>query len=569
MRYFERDITETRTKVNSMFFLHTPQHNTIDFMSALCNSLSECFDHGLIVYDRSNQCCKVNEELCYLTGYTQKELVAINPIKLIQEKESSLFKRGNEPFSTAIKSKADILIPVMVHPKVTKIHQKVIFVLMIQKMSETPLPLTHDFAHQFSNRLSRLSAKLCQTIHKSHKTSLYSALLLLDIDQFKTVNHSKGHAVGNQILCEIYKRIASIINPLHVEYLQGDEFAIILSTTLSTYTEAQGVINALSHTILDAIQEPIYIDHHSFRITASIGIVVFLGKEYTHDKMLQYVDSALYEAKKSGRNTVHFFNPLLQQKIEEQAVMLERLHYAIHHHHMSLFYQKQWAYNPLSDEVYEIGAEALIRWIDPVQGIITPDKFIPLAEESGSIIPLGIWILKEAFMQLKSWQDDPKKCHWQLSINISIKQFETEDFVPMVQELLDTLHCDATKIRFELTESLLINDLKNSLLKIHALTRLGISLSIDDFGTGYSSLSYLKRLPIHELKIDKSFIRDLASDQADVILVQTILGIGKQFGLDVVAEGVETEEQYTILRDMGCHSFQGYFFSKPTDSSLL
>jgi diguanylate cyclase len=552
-----------------MFFLNKQNETTLDFMNALCTVLSECYDHGILVCDASYQKSDVNDELCYLTGYTKTELRQCNPLSLFQEEVSSLFKREDAHISTSIKSKSGILIPVMLYPKRVQIHQKVIFLVMIQKMGQMPLSLADDFSDQFSNRLSHLSSKICQTIHDSHKTSCYSALLLLDIDNFKTVNHSKGHAVGNQVLCEIYKRLSDIMSPLHVSYLQGDEFAIVLSTTLATYAEAEEIITALSYKILETIQEPIYIDHHSFRLTASIGIVVFLGKEYAHDKMVQYVDSALYEAKKSGRNTIHFFNPLLQQKLEEHAVMLERLHYAIYHHQMSLFYQKQWARNPHTNEVYEIGAEALIRWIDPVHGTITPDKFIPLSEESGLIIPLGAWILKEAFKQLKSWQDDPKKCHWQLSINISIKQFEKDDFIPIVQELLQSLQCDATKIRFELTESLLINDLKSSLRKIYALTKLGISFSIDDFGTGYSSLSYLKRLPIHELKIDKSFIRDLASDHADVILVQTILGIAQQFGLDVVAEGVETQEQYKILCDMGCRYFQGYFLSKPTQSSLL
>ncbi|AOO64813.1 putative diguanylate cyclase [Sulfurospirillum halorespirans DSM 13726] len=434
---------------------------------------------------------------------------------------------------------------------------------------EDATSLAYSRQTPFSKRLVSLSKKIDKIIAKSHKTSRYGALLLLDIDDFKTLNHTKGHALGNEVLHQIYQRLSHTVSPLHVNYLQGDEYAITLCTTSSCYDHAKEGMKALAYMILKALQEPFVMAHHSIRLTASMGIVLFLAHEYSHEKMVQYADSALYEAKKSGRNTLHFFSPLLQQKLEEEAVMLERLHHAIHQQQMSLHYQKQWALNPLTQDVHEIGAEALIRWIDPVHGMITPDKFIPLAEKSGSIIPLGEWILKEAFTQLKSWQDDPQKRHWQLSINISIKQFERDDFISMVQELLQSFQCDATKIRFELTESLLINDLKSSLRKIYALTKLGISLSIDDFGTGYSSLAYLKRLPIHELKIDKSFIRDLASDHADVILVQTILGIGKRFGLDVVAEGVETEEQYQRLRDMGCRYFQGYLFSKPTPPSLL
>lgn len=434
---------------------------------------------------------------------------------------------------------------------------------------EDTLSLATQPVTPFSKRLVSLSKKIDRMIAKSHTISRYGALLLLDIDDFKTLNHAKGHAIGNEVLHQAYQRLKDLVSPLHVNYLHGDEYAITLCTTSLYYHEAKEEIETLTGLILKAFQEPFVIANHSIRLTASMGIVLFLAYEYSPERMMQYADSALYEAKKSGRNAVHFFNPLLQQKLEEQAVLLEHLHYAIQHDHMALYYQKQWAYDPIHNQPYVIGAEALIRWNDPLQGLITPDKFIPLAEKSGSIIALGTWILKEAFMQFKSWQNDPQKCHWQLSINISIKQFERDDFIPIVQDLLSSFSCDATKIRFELTESLLINDLKNSLRKIHALTKLGISLSIDDFGTGYSSLAYLKRLPIHELKIDKSFIRDLASDEADVILVQTILGIGKRFGLDVVAEGVETREQYHILCNMGCRYFQGYFFSKPTPASLL
>ena len=551
-----------------MSHLDPSLHAIIESIISTCNLMPEVFRDGIILCDTAKNTIHVSEKVCTFTGYTPEEFITQNPF-LHSSNCSPIFEKETVQYATSIQSKSGQTIPIIIYPKTINLNNHTVFLFILQKQMEWKLPLKSYFLAQFPNRFLFLHEMLKQAIKLSTQNNTYGALLLLDIDNFKIVNHTKGYTLGDYVLIDIAKRISSVVNTLSVEHLNGDEFAIVAHTHAKSYPKAEEEMRILSMQILDAINQPILVENQSFLLSASIGIIPFLGEEYTPEKIIQYADGALHEAKKQGRNSTHFFSPLLQQKREEKAILLERLQYAIQHQHMSIFYQKQWSCHAKNSDVFVIGVEALVRWIDPIHGIITPDKFIPLAEESGCIIPLGGWIIHETLKQLKLWENDAIKSNWQLSINISIKQFERDDFITVVEDLVRKTACNPHKIRFELTEGLLIQDLKNSLRKIHALTKLGISLSIDDFGTGYSSLSYLKRLPIHELKIDQSFISDLITDKADVILVQTILGIGQRFGLDVVAEGVETKEQYEMLCEMGCTCFQGYYFSKPSEHSSL
>jgi EAL domain-containing protein (putative c-di-GMP-specific phosphodiesterase class I) len=294
---------------------------------------------------------------------------------------------------------------------------------------------------------------------------------------------------------------------------------------------------------------------------------LFVDDEHSIDDLMKYADSAMYNAKANGRNTFNFFDPKLQQMIERKAFLIERLRKAVEHHSMMLYYQPQIIL--VNGFLQFVGVEALIRWNDPKDGMISPGKFIPIAEESGLIVPLGEWVLQEAIRQLKQWESDDCKKEWRISVNVSYKQFEKDDFVTIIESLIHEYDISPEKLRLELTESLLVKNMQEALNKINHLKGLGLSLSIDDFGTGYSSLSYLKQLPIDELKIDQSFIRDLASDPNDVIIVETILSIGQKFGLEVIVEGVETEEQYEKLISMGCKYFQGYLFGRPVEPSYL
>ena len=275
---------------------------------------------------------------------------------------------------------------------------------------------------------------------------------------------------------------------------------------------------------------------------------------------MKYADTAMYNSKEKGRNRFSYFDPKLQKIIEEKAYMIEKLSKAIEKNELVLHYQKQIITK--NNESSIIGVEALIRW---KQGnkFIPPNSFIGIAEETGLIIPIGKWILKEAISQIKQWEKDEEKKDWRVSINISPKQFERNNFVDLLASLIKEYNINPNKLRLELTENLLITNIDETLEKIKELFDLGVTLSIDDFGTGYSSLAYLKKLPIHELKIDQSFIKDILIDTNDFSIVETILSIGGKFNLEVIAEGVETKEQHEMLVSMGCSYFQGYFFAKP------
>lgn len=394
----------------------------------------------------------------------------------------------------------------------------------------------------------------------------YGTLLFIDLDHFKVVNDTQGHDIGDLMLIETSKRIRGIVRQSDiVARLGGDEFVVAIELDDDDKSIAIDKVGLSAKKILQEIQKPYFIQDFEFSMSASIGIVLFNDHKYTIDELMKFADSAMYNAKENGRNRYHFFDPQLQQNMELKTILLARLRKAIENQSFVLFYQPQI----VGSNRDTIGVEALIRWIDPIHGVISPANFIPLAEESGLIVPLGEWILREAIKQLQVWEKDDTKKFWRVSINISAKQFEKENFTDILFSLIKEYHVTPSKLRLELTEGLLFKNTKDALQKLQKIKDFGFSLSIDDFGTGCSSLSYLKQLPINELKIDQSFIRDLVTDPNDFIIVETILSIGRKFNLEVVAEGVETQEQYEQLLSMGCTLFQGYLFAKPTDSAML
>jgi diguanylate cyclase (GGDEF)-like protein len=371
----------------------------------------------------------------------------------------------------------------------------------------------------------------------------YGALLFIDLDHFKIVNDIKGHTAGDLVLIETAKRLKEILRETDfVARLGGDEFVILIDTKTNNKDLVIEDINIISNKILKEIKKPYLILEHELRLTTSIGIILF-RKNNNLDELMKYADTAMYSSKEKGRDRFSYFAPKLQQIIEEKAQMIEELRKAIERKELVLHYQKQILTKNNKSSV--IGVEALIRW-NSQKGLIPPNSFIAIAEESGLIIPIGKWILTEAINQIKQWEEDKEKKDWKVSVNISPKQFEKDNFVELVDSLTKGHNINPNKLRLELTENLLIKNVEETLKKIKRLFELGITLSIDDFGTGYSSLAYLKQLPIHELKIDQSFIKDILIDSNDFSIVETILSIGKKFNLEVIAEGVETKEQHEI-----------------------
>ncbi|PHQ65866.1 MAG: diguanylate cyclase [Sulfurimonas sp.] len=406
-----------------------------------------------------------------------------------------------------------------------------------------------------------------KSIQKSINTSTYNALLFIDLDNFKVVNDKAGHNIGDMLIVEASKRIQSaVLSDCIIARLGGDEFVVLLDTKESNKKLVIDKLKKTTQKILEKLANPYIIENYDFRISASIGIKLFNDDSSPVHNLMKYADSAMYNAKKSGRNTFCFFDSKLQKIMEDKIKLIDSLREAITDKSMSLYYQTQIL---SCDNLKIIGVEALVRWNHPVQGLVSPADFIPAAEESGLIVPLGEWIINEAVKQLKLWERDIVKKYWQMSINVSSKQFEKDNFIEMIKDILEKHEVNPNMIRLELTESLLIKNIDQVLDRLHKLKQMGLSLSIDDFGTGYSSLSYLKKLPIDELKIDQSFIKDLIKDSNDEIITQIIITMGQKFAIDVIAEGVETQEQYEKLLLMGCQYFQGYLFSKPVEANYL
>jgi diguanylate cyclase (GGDEF)-like protein/PAS domain S-box-containing protein len=384
------------------------------------------------------------------------------------------------------------------------------------------------------------------------------ALLLVDLDRFKTFNDTLGHQTGDLLLMEVAQRVAASVHEGDtVCRLGGDEFVVLLENLSEVAEEAAAQAKAVSEHILTALGRPYSIENREYHLTASIGISIFGDRQKSADDVLQQADIAMDQSKAAGRNTTRFFSPALQAAVNARAALEIELRKAIKTNQFELYYQAQVEQGRVT------GSEALIRWNHPTRGIVMPDDFIFFAEESRLILPIGNWVLEAACEQVAAWADRELTSNLSLAVNISALQFRQPEFVEQVLSALSRTGANPKNLRIELTESMLVDDIEDVIAKMTDLRSHGLRFSLDDFGTGYSSLSYLKRLSLDRLKIDRSFVRDILADAVSGAIAQTVLSLGKAMGLSVIAEGVETEEQRIYLADLGCHSFQGYLFSRP------
>jgi diguanylate cyclase (GGDEF)-like protein/PAS domain S-box-containing protein len=407
-----------------------------------------------------------------------------------------------------------------------------------------------------SNRRSLLE-QLRMSMGTDARIGRKRALLFVDLDHFKTLNDTLGHQTGDLLLREVAHRLHRCVRKDDiVARLGGDEFVVILGDISEHAVEAVGEAKTVAEKILAALAQPYLLDGRECLSTASIGITVFGDPSDSSDDVLRQADLAMYQSKIAGRNTISFFDPSLQAAVYARAAMEEDLRQAIKNGQFQLYYQPQVSYGVV------VGVEALIRWKHPVHGLLAPGEFIPLAEETGLILPLGDWVLETACRQLVAWTHK-MPAHFSVAVNISARQLHQTDFVEQVLAVLHRTGADPENLKLELTESMLVENVDDVIAKMTALKSHGVNFSLDDFGTGYSSLSYLKRLPLGQLKIDRSFVRDILVDACSGAIAQTIVALSHAMGLSVIAEGVETEEQRDFLADLGCHSFQGYLFSKP------
>ncbi|HEY0665002.1 MAG TPA: EAL domain-containing protein, partial [Gallionella sp.] len=404
-----------------------------------------------------------------------------------------------------------------------------------------------------------LMDRLRLALSASARSHHYGALLFLDLDRFKTINDTLGHDYGDLLLIEVAERIKSCVREVDtVSRLGGDEFVVLIEHFSTKAAEVSQRVAHIAEKIRAALSAPYRLNQHECHTSPSIGVCLYHGNTESVDTLIKHADMAMYQAKEAGRNAVRFFDPLMQQAVETRAALEVDLRRAVSGDQLRLHYQIQ-----VDNENHPLGAEALLRWIHPVRGIVPPAKFIPVAEESALILEIGHWVLEEACRQLAEWCKHERTSDLILAVNVSGQQFRQADFVDKVASVIRAHPIEASRLKLELTESVVLSDVADVVKKMHELKALGVKLSLDDFGTGYSSLSYLKRLPLDQLKIDQSFVRDIASDPNDAVMVQTIIALAKNFRLNVIAEGVETAEQLEFLRVNGCAAYQGHLFSKP------
>jgi len=401
--------------------------------------------------------------------------------------------------------------------------------------------------------------RLEKALAASSRYKRSGALLFIDLDNFKKLNDTLGHSVGDHLLQLVAGRLLSCIRESDtVARFGGDEFVVMMEDLSGSPVELATQAEAVGRKMLAVFEQGFALAACDYHCTASIGITLFAGTDETIKGLMQQADLAMYQAKEAGRNTLCFFNQDMQTAISKRTELETDLSEAILHHQFLLYYQAQ-----ITSESRLVGVEALLRWQHPRRGLVSPADFITLAEETGLILPLGHWVLETACAQLAAWSLRPEMSQLTISVNVSARQFHQPDFVDQVLSVLEHSGANPRLLKLELTESMLITNVEDVIARMTALSAAGVGFALDDFGTGFSSLSYLKRLPLDQLKIDQSFVRDILCNPSDAAIVKMIVALGENLGLTVIAEGVETEAQKDSLLGHHCHTYQGYFFSRP------
>ncbi len=530
---------------------------------------------AILVTDKDARIIKVNHAFEVITGYSEEEVVGKNPRLLSSGRHDKTFYRAMwEAINSEGRWSGELwdrrrdgeIYPKWLTITAVKNYDKVSHYVAVftditgRKKAEQEIyslaffdPLTH-----LPNRrllMDRMHIALGQSVRSRH----CGALMFLDLDHFKVLNDTKGHEFGDKMLIEVARRLTSCVRDVDsVARFGGDEFVVLLEGLSVNQEEAVIQAGVIAKKICESLAQTYRIADYAHESSSSIGVVLFNGAEVETEDLFKRADLAMYQAKEGGRNMVCFFEPAMQAVLEARTLMERALRQALPNGELELFYQVQ-----TNQTNTLLGAEVLLRWCNPVLGMVSPAQFIPLAEQSKLILPIGRWVLESACARLKAWETHPTLCNINLAVNISPVQFHQPDFVRQVRAILAQSGANPKRLELELTENLVLEDVEEAILKMTALRENGVRFSMDDFGTGYSSLQYIKRLPINQLKIDQSFVRDILTDSGDAMMVQTIVAMAHNFGYEVIAEGVEEHAQLSPLVKLGCASFQGYFFSRP------
>ncbi|WP_333874838.1 PAS domain S-box protein [Methylobacter sp.] len=533
---------------------------------------------GMMVTDNNGAILRVNHAFTVVTGYSTKEVIGKNPRLLNSGRHDTAFftkmwtsihdagswkgeiwnrRKNGEVYPEHL----TITAVTDANGHITNYVATLIDITLSKAAAEKIEQLAfYDPLTGLANRRLLLD-RLQQALASSARSRLEGALLFLDLDNFKALNDTLGHDIGDLLLQQVAERLKACVREGDtVARLGGDEFVVILENLSKQGIEAALPAEIVANKILAALNEVYRLGKHEYRNTPSIGVTLFNEHKHPHktDELLRQADIAMYQAKKASRNTLRFFDPMMQTNINNRVALEKALHEAIEKQQFQLHYQIQVHSSGLA-----LGAEALIRWQHPDGSLVPPTQFIPIAEEMGLILPIGQWVLETACAQISAWQQDALTRDLVLSINVSVKQFHQANFIERVQHAVQRHAINPALLKLELTESMLLESIDDTIITMNALKEVGILISLDDFGTGYSSLQYLKRLPINQLKIDRSFVRDIAVDANDRAIVRTIIAMAQSLELSIIAEGVETEEQREILIGNGCMNYQGYLFGKP------
>jgi len=565
------------------FFVFKPITDYVKLLQEARNELritSKAFDthEAIMITDADRRIVRVNSAFVSITGYQESEVLGQLPDVYLSEKHLPEFykqitqrinatgtwdgemwckRKNGELFleRVAISSVKNVAGDVVnyVHSFVDITKEK--------KAQEDILRLAfHDQLTGLSNR-KLLQHELTESLGVTHKNQEFNALILLDIDYFKSLNDTLGHDYGDIFLVEVANRLRSAMDKQKNIYrIGGDEFVVLLDNLGVDPEQARINLELRAERIREVLAETYILppfEHHAF---ASIGTCIFTGHTRPAKELIKCAEIAMYQAKEFGGNRVVHFDQNMKVGIEKKASLVADLHSAISNNQLELFYQVQ-----VDGNHRPIGVEALMRWNHPTLGMIPPSQFIAIAEESSLIVDIGDWGLEVACRQLGAWKaSDTQRKDLVLAYNVSAKQFKQPNFVENLASLIDRYEINPSLLKLELTETLALDNLEYVISKMHDLkSKLGVSLSLDDFGTGYSSLSYLKQMPFDQVKIDQGFIRGMTSDSGDASLVKTMIDMSKNLNLQVIAEGVETDEQFRLLEQFGCGNYQGYLFGKP------
>ncbi|WP_238552226.1 EAL domain-containing protein [Herminiimonas sp. CN] len=531
---------------------------------------------GMLITDAQNVILRINRAFTAITGYSAQEAVGRTPDFLGSGRHDAAFYAA---LHEAVQRSRSWQGEIWTRHKNGEIHPEW---LTVTAVTDEDGRLTHyvstltdisqrKAAEEEIQRLAfydpltglpnrrLLLDRLQQAFASSTRSDRAGALMFIDLDNFKVLNDTFGHDKGDLLLQQVAHRLLACVREGDsIARLGGDEFVLVLTDLSENTNEAATQAKAIGEKILATLDQPYDLAGNAYHNTSSIGITLFEDHQNSADELMKHADLAMYEAKKAGRNTLRFFDPRMQASITARANLEKDLREGLRKSQFQLYYQPQ-----VDAAGCIIGAEALVRWQHPRRGLVAPDVFIALAEETSLILPIGQWVLETACNQLLAWAANPDKAHLTVAVNVSARQLHQPDFVGQVLAVLDSSGANPHKLKLELTESLLLDDVEEIIIKMTALKARGICFSLDDFGTGYSSLSYLKRLPLDQLKIDQSFVRDLLIDPNDVAIAHTVVALAQSLGLSVIAEGVETEAQRDCLAAQGCHVYQGYLFGRP------